>query len=368
MSSIEPAVDIATALETPVSSNGAVAPTAPATEPGGPPSAPQRFSFSSLARWESGLVVLVVATIIFGTSESGNFLTGTNFFDFGLNIGAIAIMALPLTLIVMVGEIDLSVASVLGLSCSLLGYLFSHGWPIEGAMAFVLVIGLVCGAFNGFLVTRLGLPSLAVTIGTLTLYRGIATIILGSNTITGFPTAFTNAGVNSLWGTQVSWTLGIFIVLAVVFGLVLHATPFGRSLYAIGLHEETAYFSGIRVKRIKFGLFTLSGLICSLVGIVWTFQYATASSDAGLGLELVVVTIVLFGGVSIFGGRGTIIGVVMAVCVLGGIDSALTLVNVSAQVQSIVTGILLLISVILPNAADGFGQLRARLSRSGANR
>jgi rhamnose transport system permease protein len=297
-------------------------------------------------------------------SETPNFLTGANLFNFGLNTGSIAIMALPMTLIVMVGEIDLSVASTLGLSASLLGYLFAHGWPIEGAMALVLVVGLVCGTFNGFLVTRLGLPSLAVTIGTLTLYRGIALIILGSNVITGFPTSFTNVGVNALPHTQISFTLGLFIVLAIVFGIVLHATPLGRSLYAIGLHEETAYFSGIRVKRIKQGLFALSGLICSLVGILWTFQFATASSDSGLGLELGVVTIVLFGGVSIFGGRGTIVGVVMAVCVLGGIDSTLTLVNVSAQVQNIVTGVLLLISVILPNTAASLGRLGAKFSRT----
>jgi rhamnose transport system permease protein len=322
-----------------------------------------RRPLALLTRWEGVLVLFVLGTVLFGVAESPNFLTGTNFFDFGLDIGPIAIMALPLMLIVMVGEIDLSVASTLGLSCSLLGYLFAHGWPIEGAMAFVLAVGFVCGTFNGLLVTRLGLPSLAVTIGTLTLYRGIALIVLGSNTITGFPTSFTNAGVNPLWGTELSWTLGVFLVLALVFGVVLHATPLGRSLYAIGLHEETAYFSGIRVKRIKTLLFSLSGVVCALVGILWTFQYATASSDAGTGLELDVVTLVLFGGVSIFGGRGTVVGVVMAVCVLGGIDSALTLVNVSAQVQNIVTGVLLLISVILPNSAEGIGRIRARIAR-----
>jgi rhamnose transport system permease protein len=331
-----------------------------------PVSAPARvpqergLSWRMLGRWEVALLGFVLGTVLFGIAETPNFLTGTNFFDFGLNIGSIAIMALPLTLIVMTGEIDLSVASTLGLASSLLGYLFAHGWPIVGAMALVIVVGLACGLFNGLLITRLGLPSLAVTIGTLALYRGIALIILGSNSVTGFPSSYTTIGTSPIPHTELSWSLGIFILMAIVYAIVLHATPVGRAMHAIGLQQEAAFFSGIRVKRIKLVLYALSGLLCSIAGILWTFQYATSRYDAGIGLELTVVTIVLFGGVSIFGGRGTIVGVVMAVCVIGGIESALTLMNVAPQVQQIVTGCLLLISVILPNAAEGIGRIRAR--------
>jgi rhamnose transport system permease protein len=246
--------------------------------------------------------------VLFGSAESHYFLSGGDLFDFGLNIGPIALMALPLTFIVMTGEIDLSVASTLGLACSLLGYLFEHGWPLPLAILTVLAMGVVTGTFNGILVTHLGLPSLAVTIGTLTLYRGIAEIILGSSSVTGFPNSYDKVGTSPIPGTQFTWTLGIFIVLAVVFGVVLHATPLGRSLYAIGLNKDTAFFSGIRVKRIKLLLYTLSGVICAGAGILWTFQYASSRYDAGTGLELDVVTVVLFGGISIFGGKGTIIG------------------------------------------------------------
>jgi rhamnose transport system permease protein len=318
----------------------------------------------SLLRWESALVLVFFGTLLFGAAESKEFLTQDTVFFFGINIGQIAIMALPLTLIIITGEIDLSVAAMLGMACSLLGYLFHHGVDIWLAMVIVLVMGAVGGALNGFLVTRLGLPSIAVTIGTLTMFRGIAEIILGSSSVTGYPASLTKIGTTALPGTKISYTLGIFLVLAVVYAVVLHATPVGRSIYAIGLQEEAAFFSGIRVKRIKFTLYVLSGIVCAFVGILYSLQNATSRYDAGTGLELNVVAVVLFGGVSIFGGRGSIGGVVLSVLVVGSFDESLTLINVSAQKQNIVFGLLLLISVLLPNGAEGVGRLRARLRRT----
>lgn len=313
-----------------------------------------------LLRWELVLVVLFVGTLFYGSAESKVFFTSTTLFYFGINIGQIAIMALPLTLIIATGEIDISVASMLGLGCSLFGWLFQNGVEVYLAMLIVVAVGALGGALNGFLVTRLGLPSIAVTIGTLTMFRGIAEIILGSNEVSNFPASLTKIGVDPIPGTRLSWTFGIFLVLAVIYGVVLHATPVGRSIYAIGLQEEAAFFSGIRVKRIKFTLFVLSGAVCSCVGILYTLQSSTARYDAGLGLELNVVAVVLFGGVSVFGGRGTVLGVVLSVIVIGTFEEALTLINVTSQKQNIVFGILLLISVLLPNGADGIRRLRAR--------
>jgi rhamnose transport system permease protein len=310
-----------------------------------------------LLRWETALVFCLVAVLLYGWRVP-HFMTATNIFYIGLNMGEIAIMALPMTLIIMTGEIDLSVASMLGLSSTLLGYLFHQGWPIGLAMVAVLVVGVAGGALNGFLVTRMKLPSIAVTIGTLTLYRGIAEIILGTGSVTGFPTWLTKIGVVPIPHTKLSYSIGIFLVLAVIFGIVLHATVVGRSIFAIGLQAEAAHFSGIRVERIKFNLFVLSGVISAFAGILWTLRFATSRYDAGTGLELTVVTIVLFGGVSIFGGRGSIGGVVLAVVIVGCIQEALTLKNISADVQNIVTGVLLLISVIVPNSADGLRRLR----------
>ena len=307
----------------------------------------------SLLRWEVGLTVALAAVIVFAIIASSQFLTSFNLFSLNLSIGEVAIMALPMTLLIVAGEIDLSVASILGMSSALVGDLFSHGWPMPLVIAVVLAVGALAGAFNGFLVTRVGLPSLAVTIGTLTLYRGIAVVILGPNTISNFPTRYTDIGVTPLpnTGGYLSYSVGIFLVLAVVFGLVLHATPIGRSLYAIGANDEAARYSGIRVKRTKFMLFVVSGLVCSLAGILYTFRLSTAVQDNGIGLELSVVTIVLLGGVSIFGGRGTIIGVVLAIAVFAGLQNALLLTNFEQRAIGVVTGTLLLLSVLIPNVS-----------------
>jgi rhamnose transport system permease protein len=317
-----------------------------------------------LVRWESALVFVLIAVVIFGSSQSSTFLNSTNFFYIGLNMGEIAIMALPLTLIVMTGEIDLSVASMLGLSGTVMGSLFHSGWSIWAAMAAALVVGALGGALNGLLISKLGLPSIAVTIGTLTLFRGISEIILAPRTITGFPTSLTKIGVMPLQGTELAWSGLIFLVMAVICGVVLHATPLGRSIVAIGMQPEAAKFSGIRVDRIKFGLYVVSGVVCAFAGILFTLKNSSVSYDAGTGLELTVVAIVLLGGVSIFGGRGTVIGVVLAVVIVGCLQQALTQMGVQPEVQNIVTGVLLLISVVVPNSGEAVRRIRARVRRA----
>ena len=211
---------------------------------------------------------MLVATLAFGAGKSSTFLSGTNVFYVGLNMGEIAIMALPLMFIVMTGEIDLSVASMLGLAGATMGVLFEHGWPTALGILSALVVGVLGGALNGLLITRLGLPSIAVTIGTLTLFRGIALIILAPRTVTGFPTALTDIGVEPIGWSNLSYSAVIFLVLALIAGIVLHATPLGRSIVAIGLQPEAAQFAGIAVRRIKFGLFVMSGILCAFAGVL----------------------------------------------------------------------------------------------------
>ena len=327
-----------------------------------------RRTLGVVARWETLLLLLLGATILYGTSVSPYFLEWTNLFYICLNVGEIAIMALPLTLLVISGEIDLSVASILGLTGVCMAELFKHGWPIWPAMVAAVALGMVLGAFNGFLVTRLGLPSLAVTIGTLTLYRGIAQGILPTDTIGGFPTGLSSIGVTPIPHTHIPYSIAFFGVLAVIFAVVLHATPLGRAIFAIGSSQEAAFFAGIRVKRIKFWLFVLSGMLSGFAGVLWTLRFSSARYDSGVGMELFVVTAVLLGGVSIFGGRGTIAGVVLAVAVLGCLQTAMTADLVPAQDQSIVVGGLLLASVIVPNTGDMYRRARARLRSAGARR
>jgi rhamnose transport system permease protein len=328
-----------------------------------PPGWRSRIPARNMLRWETGLAVVVVAIGVLGVSTSSEFLTGTNLFNLGLQSGEIAIMALPMTLIIISGEIDLSVASIMGMASAVLGYLFGKGWPMPAVFVVVLLVGILAGAINGLLVTRVGLPSLAVTIGTLGLYRGVANIILGPNTISNFPTAYTNIGVNGVLGTNLSFSAAVFIVLAVIFGVVLHFTPVGRSIYAMGASPEAATFAGIRVKRIKTLLYITSGAVCSLAGVLLTFRLSTAVNTNGLGLELDVVAVVLLGGVSIFGGKGTIVGVVLGVLAFAGITNALLLTNFNQEAASIPVGILLLISVFVPNMAQLSRRLRDAVAR-----
>jgi rhamnose transport system permease protein len=306
---------------------------------------------SRLARWETVTVFLLIASILYGTTTSEDFFTGGNLNSILSDIVEIAIIALPLTLVIVAAEIDLSVASVLGLTSALMGYLYNHGWAVEMIIPAVLVAGALAGALNGVLVTRLGLPSLAVTIGTLAMYRGLAYVILGDQAVADFPQKFTNWGFGSFAGTQIPNPFVLFVVLAIVFGLVLHWTGIGRSIFAMGANEEAAHFSGVRVKRIKFWLFVITGAVSALAGIVYTFRFASARADNANGLELSVVAVVLLGGVSIFGGRGNLLGVICAVLLLGTLRNALTLDDVSAEVLTIVTGSLLLLSVLGPSVA-----------------
>ena len=300
-----------------------------------------------LLRWESALVVLLVLVGVVGQlTTSGEFLSGANLFYLGLDIGEIALIALPLTLVVVAGEIDLSVASVLGLSSALIGWLWNAGWSLETILPFVIVVGAVCGAVNGLLVTRLGLPSLAVTIGTLALYRGLALVVLGDTAVADFPVSYTDFGTTPVPGTQIPYPILLFAILAVLFAVALHASSFGRSVFAIGANEEGARFSGIRVKRIKLTLFVLSGAVSAVAGVVYTFRFSSARADNGLGLELAVVAAVLLGGVSIFGGRGALHGVIAGVLLIAVLNSALQLSNQGSEIIQIIIGLLLVVSVI----------------------
>jgi rhamnose transport system permease protein len=328
----------------------------------------ERRGVAAYVRWEMLLLLALGVTVLYGAEVSPYFLHSTNLFFICLNVGEVAIMALPLTLLVVTGEIDLSVASTLGLCGVLMAELFKHGWGIWPAMIAAVLLGAVLGAVNGVLVTRIGLPSLAVTIGTLTLYRGIAQGILPTDTIGGFPAGLASIGVVPIPHTHIPYSIAFFFALAIVFGVALHATPLGRAIFAIGSGQEAAFFAGIRVKRIKFWLFVLSGTLSGFAGVLWTLRFASARYDSGVGMELFVVTIVLLGGISIFGGKGTIAGVVLAAAVLGTLQTALTADLVPAQDQNIVVGALLVASVIVPNSGELYRRIRIRLRSAGARR
>jgi rhamnose transport system permease protein len=346
--------------DTAASSPSTAAP-APSAEPGREGLAAR--ARATARRWETLLIGLIAVTIVVGAALSSEFLSADSFTTGSLDFSEVALMALPLALVIIAAEIDLSVASVLALSSALMASLWNSGLPLELIMPICLVAGALCGAFNGLLVTRLGLPSLAVTIGTLALFRGLAYVIIGDESVTDFPTTWTDRGFGNFAGTFIPNTVVLFALLAVAFGVLLHATPFGRAIYAIGSNEEAAYFTGLRVKRIKLTLFVLCGTIAALAGIVISLRNSTAAANVGQGFELTAITAVLLGGVSIFGGRGTIVGVILALFLLGAIQKALLLSeSISSYWIQIVTGALLVGSVLGPNIARRVTDARRRRS------
>jgi rhamnose transport system permease protein len=303
------------------------------------------------ARWETLLVVALAGLVVLGTFLSPFFLTAGNLSNLIAALMEVAIMALPMTLIIVAGEIDLSVESMAGLASAILGFLWAAGVPLWIGIPVVLAAGALGGLMNGLLVARGGLPSLVVTLGTLALFRGLALIVLGPRGISDFPPAFTELGFGHVPGTLIPWPFVIFLGLALILGVVLHRTWIGRQVYAIGKNSGAARFSGVRVTRVKVGLFVLSGLIAALAGIILTSRLSSARADAGSGMTLTVITVVLLGGVNIFGGSGSIAGVVLAVVAVAVMQNALRLAHVTVEVQSIALGSLLILSVVIPTFA-----------------
>ncbi|WP_144876771.1 ABC transporter permease [Microbacterium sp. 1.5R] len=275
-----------------------------------------------------------------------------------LDVIPVLLIAMPMTLVILTGEIDLSVASTAGLTSAVIGVLWQAGLDISLVLLIGLVVGTVAGAVNGALVAFAGLPSLAVTIGTLALFRGLALVVIGDNAVADFPSELTAFFTSKLGATGIP-TVMIGVVLVVAFfAVLLHLTPFGRALPAIGFSKEAARFVGIKVAQAKFWLFVGTGSVSALAGIYWTLRYSSARSDNASGLELAVIAAVLLGGVSIFGGRGTIPGVVAGVLLIGVVNYALRLGRVSEVVLIIVTGSLLIASVIAPSIGQYLSTLR----------
>ncbi|WP_122816036.1 ABC transporter permease [Nocardioides pantholopis] len=297
---------------------------------------------------EFAIIVLLLVVLLYSTTSVPNFDSPLTMYYLFLDIAPILLIALPMTMVIITGEIDLSVASTVGLSSVMVGVLHQDaGLSIPAAAAIAILVGAVCGAFNGFLVAYVGLPSLAVTIGTLALYRGIAVGMLGTTAVTDFPEKWTDlAKERIVEGSSYPMVLVPFLVLLVLFVWLLHFSSFGRGVYEIGLNDEAAHFTGVNVELTKFWLFVLAGAVSALAGIYYTLRYGSARGDNANGLELQVIAAVLLGGVSIFGGRGALHGVVAGAILIGVISSAMRLEGHTVNVINIVIGALLVLSVM----------------------
>jgi rhamnose transport system permease protein len=299
-------------------------------------------------QWELLLVLLLIVAGAILASASPYFLDIQNLFDMTFNFMEEGIIALPMAFIIISGNIDLSVASNLAMSTILMAAGFRAGLNIWLAVLLGLTVGALGGLVNGIFVTKVRLPSLVVTLATYSLYRGLAFVVLGDQVVTGYPQSFSYLGQGYIGDTSVPVPLVIFTVLAVLFGLVLHQSTLGRFVYAIGSNEQACRYSGIAVDRIKVILFTLSGFMSALAGMILTARINSARPNIATGFELDVITAVVLGGVNIFGGEGTMPGVVLALFLIGMVRYGMSLRNLSGEAQTVVIGALLIVAILLP--------------------
>ena len=304
--------------------------------------------------WERVLLaLLVLLLVVFGSTQSG-FMSVETLADSTFNYSEKGLLALAIALLIVAGEIDLSIAATLALSSLAMGYAMRAGAGPTGIVLAALVTGVLAGAINGVLVTRYQLPSIVVTIGTLSLYRGLALVALGDQSISGYPELFATLG-NSYLGELlgVHWLIipiefVILCICAVGVGLLLHRTVMGRRIYAIGANPVAARFSGIEVDRYRFALFVFAGLMAALAAILLTGRIGSTRPNIAMGWELDAITMVILGGVAIEGGRGSIVGAMLAVLLLGLFTFGMGMANVTGIVMSMVVGILLIVSMVLP--------------------
>ena len=304
--------------------------------------------------WERVLLaLLVLLLVVFGISQPG-FMSADTLADSTFNFSEKGLLALAIALLIVCGEIDLSIAAILALSSLAMGYSMRAGAGPWGIAVAALLAGGVAGAINGVLVTRYKLPSIVVTIGTLSLYRGLALVALGDQSISGYPEVFSTLG-NSYLGEVIGqrWLIVpiefvLLMLFAIAVGLFLHRTTMGRRMYAIGANPVAARFSGIEADRYRFFLFVFAGLMAAVAAILLTGRIGSTRPNIAMGWELDAITMVILGGVAIEGGRGSIVGTMLAVLLLGLFTFAMGMGNVTGIVMSMVIGALLIVSMVLP--------------------
>jgi rhamnose transport system permease protein len=300
-----------------------------------------------LGSWE--VLLFAVAILIFAANSlaSPYFLNAWNLSDATFNFTEKALIAFAMALLIIAGEIDLSVAAIIALASTAMGYAAQFGIGAPGLVAIGIATGLACGAFNGLLVAGLKLPSIVVTIGTMSLFRGISYLVLGDQAFGKYPAEFAFFGQGYVFWV-ISFEFVLFLIVACLFAILLHRTNFGRHVYVIGMNPLAARFSGIPVERVKFILFLLTGLMSGIAAVCLTSRLGSTRPSIAQGWELEVVTMVVLGGVSILGGSGTIAGVMIAAFVMGLVTFGLGLLNVPGIVMSIFIGLLLIITIALP--------------------
>lgn len=318
-------------------------------------SATRDRSFKSLFfRWETLLIILFLAVNIMNISISSNYLKINNLLTAINTFLVKGFIAFPMAYILVLGEIDISVGSIVALSATVLGYTFNAGLPMPVAILLGLLTGLLCGALNGLILTKFTeLAPMIVTLGTQTLYRGFAQMILEDQSASKLHESkfFYNIYYGKLFG--IPYILIVFFVLALIFGLVLHKTTYGRYLYAIGSNRRAAFYSGVPVQKVRFIAYTVMGLVCGIAAVYYASWMGTIRSDIAVGYELEAVSMVVLGGISAAGGTGNFPGTVIAIFTVGLLKYGLGVINVNSQTILMILGIILIVVVMIPNFRFG---------------
>ena len=321
-------------------------------------SLPQRF-LGWLKSWEGLLLGLLIVILIINSALVPAYLTISNQVNLFILFIEKSIVALMIAFIIINGEIDLSMASLMGLSAGTMARLFELGVPSGLAVLAALCVGLICGAFNGFWVAVVGLPSLVVTLAGLIAYRGLVWVLVEDRSISVLPAWLNDLGQKPLIG-PFPFALILFFTFAIIGYIILQYSGFGRLVYVIGINRDVARYSGVNVRRVKMILFTASGFIASVAGLLYAARLGAMRSSTAEGFELDIITMVLLGGVSIFGGSGTLRGVFLSILIILNVRNGMGLAYMSANLQAGVIGLLLILSVLVPNLVSG---LRARMAR-----
>jgi rhamnose transport system permease protein len=309
---------------------------------------------SILSSWDFFLAVLFFGTFAYACISVPHFSDSFNLSQASAEMTEKALMLLPMVLLIIVREIDLSIASILAFCSVILGLMVRASAPLFLAIPVVLLAGIGAGAINGYVVCQFGLPSLIVTLGTMAFFRGLGYVLLGTGAINELPDALTNFGLNTIGSTAIPWITVPFIIAAVIFTVVLQCMPLGRKIYAAGGNPAVALYSGIRVNRIRFGLFMVSGLMSAIASVILTARLSNARPNNAFGYELDVITIAFLGGTSVFGGKGNYIGVFFALGLVAMIRNVLGLRGMGGDNQGIAVGLLLILSLLLTNTIQRF--------------
>jgi rhamnose transport system permease protein len=322
-----------------------------------------RLLLRLVVRWETLLVVAIIGVSIWSTTLSPFFLTRINLLDLITPYVFIGLMALGLTFVVIAGEIDISVTAILAVSVVVFAQLLDHGLNVWIAALVGLVVAAGLGLVNGALVALVNLPSLAVTLGTLAAFQGLAFVVLSGEGVAEFPQGYLNLGGGYIHN-ELPVALVVLVAATLVLGTVLHATRFGRYLFTIGNNREAARLSGVPATRVRVTIFVISGFMAGIAGIAYVGFFGSARADAAQGSLLDVVTAVVLGGVNIFGGAGSMLGVFLALILVAVLRNGMQLANLGGDTQNIVIGVLLLAAIVAGNliraAQDGAFRIRRK--------